>query len=199
MNTIRLSQPILDQGLTVKQAMMRRHSTREFFSKPLSLDTLSEVFWAAYGVNRTEGKRTVPSALGLYPLEIYGFTAQGVYKYNPEQHTLTKITDKDLRAKSGSQEFVAGAPLDLVIYTDYKKFVTGNPDIDNMVKGQEDRISLLDAGAVTENIYLYCSSEQINVVERAMVDENDLSKALGLPSTSRFVVAMSIGYPPIPA
>lgn len=199
MNTIRLSQPILDQGLTVKQAMMRRHSTREFFSKPLSLDTLSEVFWAAYGVNRTEGKRTVPSALGLYPLEIYGFTAQGVYKYNPEQHTLTKITDKDLRAKSGSQEFVAGAPLDLVIYTDYKKFVTGNPDIDNMVKGQEERISLLDAGAVTENIYLYCSSEQINVVERAMVDENDLSKALGLPSTSRFVVAMSIGYPPIPA
>lgn len=199
MNTIRLSQPILDQGLTVKQAMMRRHSTREFFSKPLSLDTLSEVFWAAYGVNRTEGKRTVPSALGLYPLEIYGFTAQGVYKYNPEQHTLTKVTDKDLRAKSGSQEFVAGAPLDLVIYTDYKKFVTGNPDIDNMVKGQEERISLLDAGAVTENIYLYCSSEQINVVERAMVDENDLSKALGLPSTSRFVVAMSIGYPPIPA
>jgi SagB-type dehydrogenase family enzyme len=199
MNTIRLSQPILDQGLTVKQAMMRRHSTREFFSKPLSLDTLSEVFWAAYGVNRTEGKRTVPSALGLYPLEIYGFTAQGVYKYNPEQHTLTKITDKDLRAKSGSQEFVAGAPLDLVIYTDYKKFVTGNPDIDNMVKGQEDRISLLDAGAVTENIYLYCSSEQINVVERAMVDEKALSEALGLSSSRHFIVAMSIGYPPIPA
>ncbi len=199
MNTIRLSQPILDQGLTVKQAMMRRHSTREFFSKPLSLDTLSEVFWAAYGVNRTEGKRTVPSALGLYPLEIYGFTAQGVYKYNPEQHTLTKITDKDLRAKSGSQEFVAGAPLDLVIYTDYKKFVTGNPDIDNMVKGQEERISLLDAGAVTENIYLYCSSEQINVVERAMVDEKALSEALGLSSSRHFIVAMSIGYPPIPA
>lgn len=199
MNTIRLSQPILDQGLTVKQAMMRRHSTREFFSKPLSLDTLSEVFWAAYGVNRTEGKRTVPSALGLYPLEIYGFTAQGVYKYNPEQHTLTKITDKDLRAKSGSQEFVAGAPLDLVIYTDYKKFVTGNPDIDNMVKGQEDRISLLDAGAVTENIYLYCSSEQINVVERAMVDEKALSEALELSSSRHFIVAMSIGYPPIPA
>lgn len=199
MNTIRLSQPILDQGLTVKQAMMRRHSTREFFSKPLSLDTLSEVFWAAYGVNRTEGKRTVPSALGLYPLEIYGFTAQGVYKYNPEQYTLTKITDKDLRAKSGSQEFVAGAPLDLVIYTDYKKFVTGNPDIDNMVKGQEDRISLLDAGAVTENIYLYCSSEQINVVERAMVDEKALSEALGLSSSRHFIVAMSIGYPPIPA
>lgn len=199
MNTIRLSQPILDQGLTVKQAMMRRHSTREFFSKPLSLDTLSEVFWAAYGVNRTEGKRTVPSAMGLYPLEIYGFTAEGVYKYNPESHTLTKVTDKDLRAKSGSQEFVAGAPLDLVIYTDYKKFVTGNPDIDNMVKGQEDRISLLDAGAVTENIYLYCSSEQINVVERAMVDEKALSEALGLSSSRHFIVAMSIGYPPIPA
>ncbi|MDE5657949.1 MAG: nitroreductase family protein, partial [Muribaculaceae bacterium] len=77
MNTIRLHQPILDQGLTVKQAMMRRHSTRDFFSKPLSLDTMSEVFWAAYGVNRSEGKRTVPSAYGLYPLEIYGFTAQG--------------------------------------------------------------------------------------------------------------------------
>lgn len=199
MNTIRLSQPILDQGLTVKQAMMRRHSTREFFSKPLSLDTLSEVFWAAYGVNRTEGKRTVPLAMGLYPLEIYGFTAEGVYKYNPESHTLTKVTDKDLRAKSGSQEFVAGAPLDLVIYTDYKKFVTGNPDIDNMVKGQEDRISLLDAGAVTENIYLYCSSEQINVVERAMVDEKALSEALGLSSSRHFIVAMSIGYPPIPA
>mgnify|MGYP000032574812 FL=1 len=199
MNTIRLSQPILDQGLTVKQAMMRRHSTREFFSKPLSLDTLSEVFWAAYGVNRTEGKRTVPSAMGLYPLEIYGFTAEGVYKYNPESHTLTKVTDKDLRAKSGSQEFVAGAPLDLVIYADYNKFVTGDPDVDNIIRGQEDRMSLLDAGAVTENIYLYCSSEQINVVERAMVDEKALSEALGLSSNLHFIVAMSIGYPPIPA
>ena len=199
MNTIRLHQPILDQGLTVKQAMMRRHSTRDFFSKPLSLDTMSEVFWAAYGVNRSEGKRTVPSAYGLYPLEIYGFTAQGVFKYNPEDHTLTEITDKDLRAKSGSQDYVAGAPLDIVIYSNYDKFSTGNSEVDSAVKGNEDRLSLLDAGAVTENIYLYCSSEHINVVERAMVDKNALSDALDIPSSSHFIVAMSVGYPPIPA
>lgn len=199
MNTIRLSQPILDQGLTVKQAMMRRHSTREFFSKPLSLDTLSEVFWAAYGVNRTEGKRTVPSAMGLYPLEIYGFTAEGVYKYNPESHSLTMITGKDLRVKSGTQDFVAGAPLDVVIYSDYDKFITGNPETDDMIRGNEERMSLLDAGAVTENVYLYCSSEHINVVERAMVDQTALSKELNLPSNYHFQVAMSVGYPPIPA
>lgn len=199
MNTIRLSQPILDQGLTVKQAMMRRHSTRDFFSKPLSLDTLSEVFWAAYGVNRSDGKRTVPSAYGLYPLEIYGFTAEGVFKYNPEEHTLTKITDKDLRAKSGNQDFVAGAPLDIVIYSNYDKFSTGDINTDSAIKGHEGRLSLLDAGAVTENIYLYCSSEQINVVERAMVDESSLNKALGIPASTHFIVAMSIGYPPIPA
>lgn len=199
MNTIRLRQPILDQGLTVKQAMMRRHSTRDFFSKPLSLDTLSEVFWAAYGVNRTEGKRTVPSAYGLYPLEIYGFTAQGVYKYNPEEHTLTEVSDKDLRAKSGNQDFVANAPLDIAIYSNYDKFATGNADIDNAIKGNESRLSFLDAGAVTENIYLYCSSEQINVVERALVDKKALREALDIPDSSHFIVAMSVGYPPIPA
>lgn len=199
MNTIHLNQPILNQGLTVKQAIMRRHSTRDFFSKPLSLDTLSEVFWAAYGVNRTDGKRTVPSAYGLYPLEIYGFTAKGVFKYNPEEHSLTEITRRDLRAKSGMQDFVAVAPLDIVIFSNYDKLVTGNPEIDDSIKGNENRLSLLDAGAVTENIYLYCSSEHINVVERVMVDENGLREALGVAPSTHFVVGMSVGYPPVPA
>lgn len=199
MNTIKLNEPILNQGLTVKEAIKRRHSTREFFSKPLSLSTMSEVFWAAYGVNRSDGKRTVPSAIGVYPLEIYGFTAEGVYKYNPENHSLTQITDQDLRAKSGTQDFVMSAPLDIVIFSDYDKFKTEDKELNQIVAGQEMRMSLLDAGAVTENVYLYCSSEHINVVERAMADEKTLMSTLGLPSSSHFMVAMSVGYPPIPA
>lgn len=199
MNTIKLNEPILNQGLTVKEAIKRRHSTREFFSKPLSLSTLSEVFWAAYGVNRSDGKRTVPSAIGVYPLEIYGFTAEGVYKYNPDNHSLTQITDKDMRAKSGTQDFVMSAPLDIVIFSDYDKFKTEDEELNQIIAGQETRMSLLDAGAVTENVYLYCSSEHINVVERAMADEKTLKSTLGLPSSSHFMVAMSVGYPPIPA
>lgn len=199
MNTIKLNEPILNQGLTVKEAIKRRHSTREFFSKPLSLSTLSEVFWAAYGVNRSDGKRTVPSAIGVYPLEIYGFTAEGVYKYNPDNHSLTQITDKDMRAKSGTQDFVMSAPLDIVIFSDYDKFKTEDVELNQIIAGQETRMSLLDAGAVTENVYLYCSSEHINVVERAMADEKALISTLGLPSSSHFMVAMSVGYPPIPA
>lgn len=199
MNTIRLNQPILNQGLTVKEAMMRRHSTRDFFSKPLSPETLSEVFWSAYGVNRSDGKRTVPSAFGVYPLEVYGFTAEGVFKYNPEEHTLTQVSDRDLRAKSGTQSFVASAPLDIAIFSDYTKFTTDDPQMNDLMKGREKDMSLLDAGAVTENIYLYCSSEHINAVERAMADEKALADAIGIPSSTHFVVAMSIGYPPIPA
>lgn len=175
-------------------AIYRRHTTRFFTPEPLSHRHLSQIMWAAYGINRADGHRTVPSAMGLYPLRIYVFMSDGVYLYNATDSSLTMVVAGDHRDKAGMQDFVAEAPVSIVIYSDYSTFCTGDAETDKILKGNEAWMSALDAGAATENIYLYCSSENINVVERMMVDNEASSALLGLPSSYHFQVAMTVGY-----
>lgn len=179
---------------TLLDAIYRRHTSRIFIPKPLSTKHLSQLMWAAYGINRPDGHRTVPAAMGLYPLRIYAFMPDGVYLYNPVESVLEAIAPGDHRDIAGVQHFVPEAPISLVIFSDFEAFHTGNPEIDNALAGHEAWASALDAGAVAENIYLFCSSEDINVVERMMVDVPAVKKLLALPDSYRFQVAMTVGY-----
>lgn len=192
----KLLEPQVNEGVTVKQAISRRHTSRDFSTEPLSDKNLSEILWAAYGVNGAENHRTVPSACGIYPLSVYAFLPDGVYLYNPIENTLTLKVEGDHRDKAGMQDFVAQAPLSLVMMTDFSKFKTGNPTFDPLLEGNEMKYSLLDAGAVTENVYLYCTCAGINVVERGMADEKTLKDLLQLPDNYHLVVSMTVGYPP---
>lgn len=180
---------------TLLDSLHRRHTSRAFAATPLSERHLSQLLWAAYGVNRPDGHRTAPAAMGLYALRIYVFLPEAIYLYRPNTDSLTPIVAGDYRGMAGMQDFVGTAPFNMAIYANYADFVTGNPDYDRAIVGHEDRMAALDAGAVAENVYLYCASEGLNVVERMMFDDKAFRKVAGLSDDEKFQVAMTVGYP----
>lgn len=195
LKTINLLKPVLDEGITVKQALSRRHSAREFDGKPLSLKNLSELLWAMYGVNGDDAHRTVPSALTLYPLRLYVLMQEGVYEYDPIAHALNPLLEGDYRAITGGQDFVAKAAADIAIYSDYNILEHAPQQYLEYVLGHEAWMSRLDAGSVAENAYLYCTCAGINVVERMMFLDEAFGKLIGLDDKHHFQVAMTVGYP----
>lgn len=194
--TIKLPNPVTDEGMPVMQALSRRSSSREFATTPLSLKHLSEIMWAAYGINRKDGHRTVPAAWGIYGLDIYAVLADGIYKYIPESHLLELVKDGDHRHCCGMQEFVYTAPLNLVWMADYSRMHLDDTTFEPMLQEMLPVITALDSGAGCENVYLYAASESLNIVERVLIDEDSFKKAAGLDDNMHFVVAQTIGNRP---
>ncbi|MFZ0106410.1 MAG: SagB/ThcOx family dehydrogenase, partial [Thiobacillus sp.] len=177
--TISLPPPETSGGMPLMQALMMRHSTREFSAKPLPPQVLANLLWAAGGVNRPDtGKRTAPSARDWREVEIYLATAEGAFRYDPPTHTLIKVADGDLRALTGMQDFVATAPLNLVYVADLGR-MSGASDEDKA------RYSAADTGFMAQNVYLYGASAGLAVVVRGMVDREALGAALGLRCNQR--------------
>ena len=186
---IKLPPPEVAGGMPLMQALQARHSTREFSGKPLPPQVLSNLLWAASGVNRPNtGQRTAPSAHDWREIDVYVTTADGGYRYDSPTHTLIKVVAGDLRRLTGVQDFVATAPLNLVYVA----------DLDRMSgAGAEDKAfySATDAGFMAQNVYLYCASAGLAVVVRGLVDREALGAALGLAEHQRIVLAQSVGYP----
>ncbi|MCE5331421.1 MAG: SagB/ThcOx family dehydrogenase [Bacteroidales bacterium] len=189
-DTIRLETPDTLGGKPLMTALQNRKSDRQFETKNLSLKHLSEVLWAANGINRKNGKRTVPSAMALYPLQTYALLANGIYFYNPQKHQLEPVVEGDFRELAGKQDFVKGAPLNLVFIADYKTY-------EGEKKVEADKrvwLASLDAGHCTQNVYLYCASEGLKCVVRAGAQETELLKVLKLDDKYQFIVAQTVGY-----
>jgi SagB-type dehydrogenase family enzyme len=186
---IRLPPPETEGGMLVMQALKARHSTREFGSKPLPPQVLSNLLWAASGVNRPDsGQRTAPSAHDWREIDVVVTTAEGAYRYDPPTHTLKRVVAGDIRHLTGVQDFVAKAPVNLVYVA----------DLDRMSEASaEDKAfySAADAGFVAQNVYLYCTSAGLAVVVRGLVDRDALGAALGLGRHQRILLAQSVGYP----
>jgi SagB-type dehydrogenase family enzyme len=186
---IKLPPPETAGGMPLMQALKARHSTREFAGKPLPSQVLSNLLWAASGVNRPHsGQRTAPSAHDWREVDVYVTTADGAYRYDPPTHTLIKVAAGDIRHLTGVQDFVATAPLNLVYVA----------DLDRMSgAGAEDKAfySAADAGFIAQNVYLYCASAGLAVVVRGLVDRDALGAALGLGKHQRIILAQSVGYP----
>jgi len=186
---IKLLPPEMTGGMPLMQALRARHSTREFGSLPLPPQVLSNLLWAANGVNRADsGQRTAPSAHDWREIEVVVATAEGVFRYDPPSHTLKRVVAGDLRKLTGVQDYVATAPLNLVYVADLDRMSGASA---------EDRAfySATDAGFIAQNVYLYCASAGLAVVVRGLVDREALGAALGLRSQQRIVLAQSVGYP----
>lgn len=196
LKSIALQAPDLNEPATLMQAFSKRRTNRDFDSRPVTEKHLSELLWAAYGANRPDGHKTVPSAMGIYPLDIYAVTTQGVYRYEPSTNSLEPVSEGDYRADTGIQDFAGQAPLDLVIVYNEDDFDVPDKPTAKMIQKNQVRLTALDAGAVTQNIYLYCAVQGLNVVERMSAADDAIKKPLGLKRHQHFVVAMSIGYPP---
>lgn len=175
------------QSASLETALQRRRSTRTFLPDPLSLDEVSAVLWAAFGVNRPEtGGRTAPSARGWQEILVYAVMAEGTWRYDAQAHRLELVKAGDLRAATGLQEFAGSAPLNLVYVADFERM----HDV-----REEDRVFLagVDSGCIVENVYLYCAGAGLATVVRALIDRGSLAQALDLKPTQRIALAQSIG------
>ena len=186
--TIDLPAPDTTGGKTLKQALQERRTSREFSNKPLSAGIISNLLWAAFGVNRATGGRTAPSAHEWHEIDVYVANAEGLYLYDARNHSLRPVLAQDIRVKTGTQSFVADAPVNLVYVADYSR----------MVEAEEtDRIlySAADAGFISQNVCLFCASEGLATVVRGMVPRNELAKLMKLRPNQHVVLAQSVGYP----
>jgi SagB-type dehydrogenase family enzyme len=187
--TIKLPPPQTEGGKPLMQCLKLRQSSREFSSEKLPLQTLSNLLWAAYGINRPEsGKRTAPSAVNWQNIDIYVATADGLFLYDAKEHALIQIAKEDIRALTGTQDFVKTAPLNLIYDGDFSKIPRGT---------DEDKrfYSAAHTGFISQNVYLFCASEGLSTVVRASINREELSKAMKLRPGQHIILAQTVGYP----
>jgi SagB-type dehydrogenase family enzyme len=186
---IQLLKPQVDKGIPLMQVLKNRSSSRSFSKEKLHLQVLSNLLWAAFGVNRTDSeKRTAPSAMNRQEIDIYVATAEGLYLYDAKAHALTPILSEDVRAMTGTQEYVKDAAINLIYVADYSKMGTST-------KEDKDIYSAADTGFISENVYLYCASEGLATVVRGSIDRQALAKVMKLRQDQRIILAQSVGYP----
>ncbi|WP_288148895.1 SagB/ThcOx family dehydrogenase [Bacteroides acidifaciens] len=183
--TIQLPPTAIPTNVTLMKALSHRQSVREFSTKDISLQELSNLLWAANGINRKNGKRTAPSALNAQDIDIYVCRADGGYLYEPQSNTLKQITGKDLRNEvAGSQDFVKNAPVCLVLVSNEAKFT----------KGGGEKWEGVDAGYVSQNICLYCSATNLATVPRGSMNTAALKKELKLTDKQTPWINHPVGY-----
>jgi SagB-type dehydrogenase family enzyme len=188
LKSIQLPKPQTDGGKPLLQVLKNRKSVRNFSKEKLSNRMLSNLLWAAWGINRPDsGKRTAPSAVNRQEVDMYVVTADGVYLYDAKSHQLKQTLAKDIRAATGSQEFVATAPVNLVYVQD-------------LAKGFGDKeatllYSAISTGCIVQNVYLFCASEGLATVVRGLFDEKALANTMGLRKNQRVLTTQTVGYP----
>lgn len=186
---IKLPSPQMQGGMPLLQALRERHSTREFRAGSLPRQVLSNLLWAAAGVNRPEsGKRTAPSARDWREISIYVATAEAVYRYDANRHALDPVVSGDLRAMTGVQDFVASAPVNLIYIADFDRMKDATNE-------QKNLYAAADTGFIAQNVYLYCASEGLATVVRGSVDREKLASALHLGTNQHIILAQTVGYP----
>jgi SagB-type dehydrogenase family enzyme len=184
-----LPPPQTDGGKPLMQALKLRASARAFASDPLPAQTLSNLLWAAWGVNRPgEGKRTAPSARNWQEIDLYVVMEKGAYLYDATAHQLKPVVSGDIRAAAGTQDFVKDVPVNVVFVADPKRMKGAPPD-------QVQAYAFADAAFIGQNVYLFCASEGLATVLRASVDKVAFAKAVKLADDQLVVFAQSVGYP----
>ena len=188
-HAMKLSEPAAAAGQDLMQALRLRRSTRALSARPLPEHLLSTLLWAACGINRhATGGRTAPSAHGWREIEVYAALADGLYRYDAAGHALQPVAPGDVRALTGTQDFVASVPLDLVYVADFSR-MTGASEQDRTF------FAATDAAVIAQNVYLLCAAKGLGTVVRGLVDRQRLAPVMGLRREQRIVLAQSVGFP----
>ncbi len=189
---VQLPEPETSGGMTLNEALNNRKTSRDFDgTKKIDLQTLSQALWSCYGVNRPNGYRTTPSAKSWFPLIVYVFLDDGVYRYEPKENMLTKVLDGDQRSYAGSQQaIVTNASVNFVIFGDFNKKSSMDGDDEHKI-----RSIYLDTGHCTMGLSLFASSQNMKGVVRGLVDADKVLELLGLNKKDYlFSLAFSLGY-----
>ena len=186
---VELPKPERTGGKPLMETLNDRHSSRSFSSRELPLQTLSNLLWAAFGINREDySMRTAPSAYNWQEIDIYVATKDGLYIYNPKGNILKPVLDKDIRGLTGRRESVKDAPVNLVYVADFSKMTR--------VK-EEDKTfySAADTGHISQNVYLFCASEGLATFVRSGIDKPALAEAMKLADNQKIILSQTVGYP----
>ncbi len=188
LSPIQLKAPEKKAGLSVMETLANRHSTREFSNKKLTLQELSNLLWAANGINRPEkGMRTAPSAMNAQEVDVYVCMEEGAFLYDAKSNQLQPVIQEDLRGLvGGKQTFVKNAPVVLLMVSDLSKLPGGNSE-------QTKLMAAIDAGIVSQNISIACSGLGLITVPRASMDKEALAQKLKLKSTQLLLMNNPVG------
>ncbi|MBB5462388.1 nitroreductase family protein [Paraburkholderia sp. Cpub6] len=185
---IELPAPARAGGMPIMEAFAKRRTTRRFAADLLDDTILSNLLWAANGINREpDGGRIAPSVLALHEIDIYAVLARGLYRYDPRRHRLDLAVASDLRGLTGYQDFVGDAPLDLVYVADLAR-------MHDIAPSQRKPFASASAGAIVQNVYLFCAAAGLAVAARGWLNRSALSVEMRLPRDSVPVLAQTVGH-----
>lgn len=176
-------------GKPLMQALRDRKSTREFSSQEIPLQVISDMLWAACGINRPDsGYRTAPSARNMQEIDIYVAKVDGLYLFDAKENILMPVLAGDIRTLTGKQPFVKGAPINLIYVADLSK-------MSKLSEKNIDSYAACDTGFISENVYLFCASAGLATVVRGLIDKPALAKAMKLRPDQKIILAQTVGYP----
>lgn len=185
---ITLPAPAKEGGKPLMTALAERKSSRSFSEKGIPLQTLSDLFWAANGINRPDGRRTAPSAMNRQEIDLYAVMKNGTFRYEAQGHKLVEVTTEDLRKTSGLPGFSGTAPLTII------SVVNGSKQ-NIKEKAASARLGAVDCGFIGQNIYLFCTSAGLNTVYLGTLNAQALAASLKLGEGSEAFFAQTVGYP----
>lgn len=174
-----LPKPDMRGNRALMQCLQKRESVRQFGRRAVSEQILADMLWAAVGVNRQNGKRTIPTALNSQDLTVYVIKHDGAWQYDAKKHKLIQVSDRDLRPLLATQDYAKEAALDLVYVS----------------TSDEALIGAMHAGSAYQNVGLYCACKGLNNVVRGYFDKEDLTKALNLCENQQIMVTQAVGWP----
>jgi SagB-type dehydrogenase family enzyme len=184
---IKLNAPNKKTGSPFMQALADRASVREFSTKELSVQQLSDLLWAANGVSRADGRRTAPSAMNRQDVDVYVIMKSGAYLYDANNNILKLVTEGDFREYvAGRQTSVKDAPVSLVLVSDLSRF--GKSD------DKTKLFAAVDVGTVCQNINVFCAATGLATVPRASMDEDKLKEVLKLTDNQLLLMNNPVGY-----
>jgi nitroreductase len=185
---LNLPPPRSDGGKPLTEALKLRRSTREYSGRSIPVQILSDLLWAAFGINRPSGDRTAPYWRHVMVIDIYLAMADGVWLFEPKTHALLLHAKRDIRAETGLQDFVATAPLNLIYVAHGERMLDIAPE--------ERRLyASVDSGFIGQNVYLFRASEGLAAVFRGSVDYPTLARILQLADQQFVTFAQTVGYP----
>ena len=188
-----LPRPARKGAVSVEEALARRRSHRTYEDRPLDVEAIGQLLWAAQGIVTRTGFRTAPSAGALYPLEIYAVLAEGVYRYDPRRHRLTRTIERDLRMElcraALEQRSVADAPLVLVFAAVHSRIAS------EYGPTRGERYVHMEIGHAAQNVHLQAAALGLGSVPIGAFQDARVQKALGLPAEERPLYLVPVGYP----
>ena len=189
-NQANVEAPAVDKGKVLAEILNARKSIRQFdTTKTVSDKVIMDILWTANGVNREDGKRTAPSAVNAQDIQLYVCKSDGVFQYKPVDETLEQVSATDIRPSFAGRNAGALKNPVILLVSDKDKFPPFGEEPRN-------RFAAMDAGYVSQNIYLYCAANGMATVACAGgINPKAVQEALGWPETMVALLYHPIGYP----